>query len=102
MKASTPPVFAFESAGEQALDFAHEQLEKFRPGGKNYERLRSLQAAGAALMATPDLYSEAPAMLEAMTEACRIMNGDRTAPLARILEARAVLVAAIAKAKGQA
>ena len=35
-------------------------------------------------------------LLEAIKEACRIMNGDLTRPLARILEARAVLVQATA------
>ncbi|HEU4343713.1 MAG TPA: hypothetical protein VFU31_19355 [Candidatus Binatia bacterium] len=64
-----PSPFAFATAGEQAFDFAYEQIAKFRPGGANYKRLRALQVAGEALKEQPALYAAAPAMLKALLTA---------------------------------
>lgn len=66
--------YAIATAGEQARDFAYDQIAKFRPGGANYRRLRALQDAGEALQKQPHLYAAAPellAALEALTSTAR-------------------------------
>ncbi len=100
--------FAFAIAGEQAKDWAYDQLAKFRPGGKNYNRLRALQAAGEALQEKPDLYTAAPELLEAL-EQCVTDDGatcfthQQTRPdymVKRLNTITAIAKAAIAKATG--
>jgi hypothetical protein len=66
--------FAIAIAGEQAKDWAYDQSSRFRPGGKNYNRLRALQAAGEALQEKPDLYAAAPELLEALSVAYKALE----------------------------
>jgi hypothetical protein len=58
--------YAVAIAGEQAFDFAHDQIAKFRPGGANNRRLRDLQDAGEAMSKSPNTYAAAPDLLAAL------------------------------------
>ncbi len=98
--------FAFAIAGEQARDWAYDQLARFRPGGKNYNRLRALRAAGEALQEKPDLYAAAPELLEAL-QLCedvigmaRLKGELSDSPLSPVNDALMAARAALSKATG--
>lgn len=68
--------YAIATAGEQARDWAYDQIAKFRPHGANYRRLRALQNAGEALTRQPQLYAAAPELRDAAELVQRAWSGD--------------------------